>query len=447
MQDIMQDKNEKTYCLINYGCQMNESDTEHYAGQLQELGYAPNPDFHTADIIIVNTCCVRESAEKKIAGKIGELKAEKKRNPECVICVAGCMAQKDGDKLQKKHPQVDLLLGTAYVNDFKQLLLDYLADRKGIAYTDLTIHQSEFEGHRVRQSSFAAWIPIMYGCNNFCTYCIVPYVRGRERSRSMENIVEEIEAAVKEGYKEFTLLGQNVNSYGKEFGEKDAFAKLLRRVNDIPGVERIHYMTSHPRDMSEEVIKAVAECEHVCENFHVPFQSGSSEILRRMNRGYTKEKYLDLIKLIRQYVPDAAITTDIIVGFPGETEEDFAETMDVVAKVGFTSAFTFIYSKRSGTPAAKMDNQVPLPVKKERLNRLMALQNENSLREHEKLIGKTVEVLAEGPSKQDDVWTGRSRTGVLVLWPVEGKEYAVGQKVNVVIDTAQTWLVKGKALD
>ena len=447
MQDIMQDKNEKTYCLINYGCQMNESDTEHYAGQLEELGYKPVSDYHGADVILVNTCCVRESAEKKIAGKIGELKAEKKRNPECVICVAGCMAQKDGDKLQKKHPQVDLLLGTAYVNDFKQLLLDYLTDRKGITYTDLTIHQSEFEGHRVRQSSFAAWIPIMYGCNNFCTYCIVPYVRGRERSRSMENIVEEIEAAVKEGYKEFTLLGQNVNSYGKEFGEKDAFAKLLRRVNDIPGVERIHYMTSHPRDMSEEVIKAVAECEHVCENFHVPFQSGSSEILRRMNRGYTKEKYLDLIKLIRQYVPDAAITTDIIVGFPGETEEDFAETMDVVAKVGFTSAFTFIYSKRSGTPAAKMDNQVPLPVKKERLNRLMALQNENSLREHEKLIGKTVEVLAEGPSKQADVWTGRSRTGVLVLWPVEGKEYTVGQKVNVVIDTAQTWLVKGKALD
>ena len=438
---------EKTYCLINYGCQMNESDTEHYAGQLEELGYKAVSDYHGADVILVNTCCVRESAEKKIAGKIGELKAEKKRNPECVICVAGCMAQKDGEKLQKKHPQVDLLLGTAYVNDFKQLLLDFLADRKGIAYTDLTIHQSEFEGHRVRQSSFAAWIPIMYGCNNFCTYCIVPYVRGRERSRSIENIVEEIEAAVKEGYKEFTLLGQNVNSYGKDLGDKEAFAKLLRRVNEIPGVERIHYMTSHPRDMSEEVIKAVAECEHVCENFHVPFQAGSSEILRRMNRGYTKEKYLDLIKLIRKYVPDAAITTDIIVGFPGETEEDFAETLDVVEQVGFTSAFTFIYSKRSGTPAAKMDNQVPLPVKKERLNRLMALQNAKSVACHEQLIGKTVEVLAEGPSKQADVWTGRSRTGVLVLWPVEGKAYTVGQKVNVLIDTAQTWLVKGKAVD
>ena len=438
---------EKTYCLINYGCQMNESDTEHYAGQLEELGYKAVSDYHGADVILVNTCCVRESAEKKIAGKIGELKAEKKRNPECVICVAGCMAQKDGEKLQKKHPQVDLLLGTAYVNDFKQLLLDFLADRKGIAYTDLTIHQSEFEGHRVRQSSFAAWIPIMYGCNNFCTYCIVPYVRGRERSRSIENIVEEIEAAVKEGYKEFTLLGQNVNSYGKDLGDKEAFAKLLRRVNEIPGVERIHYMTSHPRDMSEEVIKAVAECEHVCENFHVPFQAGSSEILRRMNRGYTKEKYLELIKLIRKYVPDAAITTDIIVGFPGETEEDFAETLDVVEQVGFTSAFTFIYSRRSGTPAAKMDNQVPLPVKKERLNRLMALQNAKSVACHEQLIGKTVEVLAEGPSKQADVWTGRSRTGVLVLWPVEGKAYTVGQKVNVLIDTAQTWLVKGKAVD
>lgn len=438
---------EKTYCLINYGCQMNESDTEHYAGQLEELGYKSVKDYHGADVILVNTCCVRESAEKKIAGKIGELKAEKKRNPQNVICVAGCMAQKDGEKLQKKHPQVDLLLGTAYVNDFKQLLLDYLADRKGMTYTDLTIHQSEFEGHRVRQSKFAAWIPIMYGCNNFCTYCIVPYVRGRERSRSVENIVAEVEAAVKEGYKEFTLLGQNVNSYGKDFGEKDAFAKLLRRVNDIPGVERLHYMTSHPRDMSEEVIKAVAECEHICESFHVPFQSGSSEILRRMNRGYTKEKYLNLIKLIRQYVPDASITTDIIVGFPGETEEDFAETLDVVRQVGFTSAFTFIYSKRSGTPAAKMENQVPLAVKKERLNRLMALQNENSLRCHERLIGKMVEVLADGPSKQADIWCGRSRTGVLVLWPVENKQYEIGQKVNVLIDTAQTWLVKGTAVE
>ncbi len=438
---------EKTYCLINYGCQMNQSDTEHFAGQLEEMGYKANADFHTADIIIVNTCCVRESAEKKIAGKIGELKAVKTKNPDVIICVAGCMAQKDGEKLLKKHPQVDLLLGTAYVNDFKELLHNYLENRKKRFYTDLTIHQSEFEGHMVRQSPFSAWIPIMYGCNNFCTYCIVPYVRGRERSRSAENIIAEVEAAVKDGYKEFTLLGQNVNSYGKDFGEKEAFANLLRRVAAIPGVERLHYMTSHPRDMSEEVIKAVAECDNICENFHVPFQSGSSEILRRMNRGYTKEKYLDLIKLIRKYVPDAAITTDIIVGFPGETEEDFNETLDVVKQVGFTSAFTFIYSKRSGTPAAKMENQVPLAVKKERLNRLMAVQNEISVRCHEQLIGQTVKVLAEGPSKQADVWNGRTATGVLVLWPIEDKHYEVGQMVNVKIDTAQTWLVKGKAVD
>lgn len=437
---------QKTYYIFNYGCQMNASDTEHYAGQLEELGYIPAEDFHTADVIIVNTCCVRESAEKKIAGKIGELKNVKTKNPEVVICVAGCMAQKDGEKLLKKHPQVDLLLGTAYVNDFKNILTDYLADRKGALYTDLTIHQSEFEGKMVRQSPFSAWIPIMYGCNNFCTYCIVPYVRGRERSRAIENIVAEIEQAVKEGYKEFTLLGQNVNSYGKDFGEKDAFAKLLRRVNEIDGVERVRYMTSHPRDMNEEVIKAVAECEHVCENFHVPFQAGSDEILRKMNRGYTREKYLELIKMIRSYVPDAAITTDIIVGFPGETEQDFEDTLALVQEVGFDAAFTFIYSKRSGTPAAKMEGQVPLDVKKDRLNRLMEVQNLSSLHRNEEMLGKVVEVLAEGPSRNPAVWTGRTRTNKIVLWPVEGKVYQPGDKVMVKVDTAQTWLVKGKAV-
>ena len=437
----------KTYSLINYGCQMNESDTEHYAGQLVELGYELAEDFHTADVIIVNTCCIRESAEKKIAGKIGELKAVKTKNPDVVICVAGCMAQKDGEKLLKKHPQVDLLLGTSYVNDFKKLLTDFLAKRKKKIYTSLEIRDAEFEGHRIRQSPFHAWIPIMYGCNNFCTYCIVPYVRGRERSRSIENIVLEIEEAVKEGYKEFTLLGQNVNSYGKDLGDREAFAKLLRRCNEIPGVERIHYMTSHPRDMNEAVIKAVAECDHVCENFHLPFQAGSTEILRRMNRGYSKEKYLELIDLVRKYVPNAVITTDIIVGFPGETEEDFLETLDVVKKVGFGSAYTFIYSKRSGTPAARMENQVPHEIKKDRLNRLMAVQNEISLANHQKMLGEVVEVLADGPSKNPGIWSGRTRTGILVLWPEENKTYAIGQKLLVKIDTAQTWLVKGKAID
>lgn len=439
-------ENTMEYYIFNYGCQMNASDTEHYAGQLEEMGYTLAEDFHKADVIIVNTCCVRESAEKKIAGKIGELKNVKAKRPDTVICVAGCMAQKDGEKLLKKHSQVDLLLGTAHVNDFKNILTEYLDEKKGRIYNDLTIRQSEFEGKMVRQSSFSAWIPIMYGCNNFCTYCIVPYVRGRERSREPENIIAEIKQAVQDGYKEFTLLGQNVNSYGKDFGEKEAFAKLLRRVNDIEGVERIRYMTSHPRDMSEEVIKAVAECEHICENFHVPFQAGSNEILRRMNRGYTKEKYLELISAIRRYVPDAAITTDIIVGFPGETEQDFQDTLNLVKEVGFDAAFTFIYSKRSGTPAAKMEDQVPLEIKKQRLNQLMEVQNASSLKCNEKLVGKVVEVLAEGPSKDAKVWTGRSRTGKLVLWKIEDKTYTVGEKVSVKIETAQTWLVKGKAV-
>lgn len=431
-----------------FGCQQNEADTERIRGMLHEMGYEMTDSTEEADFILFNTCAVREHAEDRAFGNIGALSHLKKKRPDVVIALCGCMAQqeKNVEKIKKSYPQVNLLFGTHALWRFPSLLYRVLTDRKRVF--DIGGEDDIAEGLPVLRAKGAkAWLSIMYGCNNFCTYCIVPYVRGRERSRSIDNIVAEIEAAVKEGYKEFTLLGQNVNSYGKDFGDKDAFAKLLRRVDIIPGVERLHYMTSHPRDMSEEVIKAVAECEHICENFHLPFQAGSSEILRRMNRGYTKEKYLELVKMVREYVPDATITTDIIVGFPGETEEDFEETLDVVRQVGFTSAYTFIYSKRSGTPAAKMENQVPLAVKKERLNRLMALQNENSLKCHEKLVGQTVEVLAEGPSKQKTVWNGRTRTGVLVLWPIEDKQYEVGQKVNVLIEAAQTWLVKGKAVD
>lgn len=438
----------KTYAILNYGCQMNESDAEHYAGQLQELGYKAAEDFHDADVVVVNTCCVRESAEKRILGKIGELKGVKANHPWQIVCVAGCMAQKDGEKLIKKHPQIDLLIGTAHVNGFKEILSEYLSEKGERVYNSLEVKESEFEGERIRQSGFSAWIPIMYGCNNFCTYCIVPYVRGRERSRSIENIVDEVRQAVAKGYKEFTLLGQNVNSYGKDFGVKDQFAKLLRRVNEIPGVERIRYMTSHPRDMHEDVIKAVAECEHICENFHIPFQSGSNKILKAMNRGYTREKYLELVAMIRRYVPEAAITTDIIVGFPGETEADFNDTLNLVKEVGFDAAFTFIYSKRSGTPAAAMEEQVPLDIKKARLNLLMEAQNISSLQRNEALVGKTLEVLAEGPSNNNNkVWSGRTRTNKLVLWPVEGRDFELGDKVQVQIETAQTWLLKGKAVE
>ena len=376
------------------------------------------------------------------------MKGVKANHPGQIVCVAGCMAQKDGEKLIKKHPQIDLLIGTAHVNGFKEILAEYLSEKGERVYNSLEVKESEFEGERIRQSGFSAWIPIMYGCNNFCTYCIVPYVRGRERSRSIENIVDEVRQAVAKGYKEFTLLGQNVNSYGKDFAVKDQFAKLLRRVNEIPGVERIRYMTSHPRDMHEDVIKAVAECEHICENFHIPFQSGSNKILKAMNRGYTREKYLELVAMIRRYVPEAAITTDIIVGFPGETEADFSDTLNLVKEVGFDAAFTFIYSKRSGTPAAAMEEQVPLEIKKARLNLLMEAQNISSLQRNEAMVGKTLEVLAEGPSNNNNkVWSGRTRTNKLVLWPVEGRDFELGDKVQVQIETAQTWLLKGKAVE
>lgn len=459
----------KFYHVLNYGCQMNESDAEHYAGQLRELDYTYTEDVRQADVVVVNTCCIRESAELKILGKIGELKHVKAQHPGQIICVTGCMAQKDGEALIKKYPQIDLLLGTSYVNSFKDVIRDYLeGHRKGV-YTSLEVQSSEFEGQRVRESGFSAWVPIMYGCNNFCTYCIVPYVRGRERSRSIANILEEVRAAVAEGYTEITLLGQNVDSYGKDFLRnheeekltsvtaaaglisdealrKEPFAALLRAVDQVPGVERIHFMSSHPRDMTEEVIKAVAEGTHLCEHFHVALQSGSDRILKAMNRGYTGERFLELIQMIRKYVPKASITTDIIVGFPGETEEDFAATCKLVEEAKFDSAFTFIYSKRSGTPAARMANQVPEDVKHARLEALMQVQNNRSLCINRRLEGETLEVMAEGPTEKDpDTWSGRTRTGKLVLWPQqEAAEIRPGQLVQIKIESGQTWLLKGR---
>lgn len=438
----------KTYTILNYGCQMNESDSEHYAGQLSDLGYHYTEDFHEADVILINTCCVRESAEKKILGKIGEMKAVKAKDPHKVLCVTGCMAQKDGEDFLKTYPQVDLLIGTAHVNNFKVILQEYLAEknRKAGIYNDLTIMPQEFEGHFVRKSEYAAWVPIMYGCNNFCTYCIVPYVRGRERSRSAEAICEEIRKAVALGYREFTLLGQNVNSYGKDRGEANAFAQLLRQVDRIPGVERVRYMTSHPRDMSEELIKAVAESRHVCKHFHIPVQSGSTRIMQAMNRGYTRESYLELVRRIRSYVPNAVLTTDIIVGFPGETEEDFAQTMSLFDEVRYDAAYTFIYSKRSGTPAAAMEDQVPEAVKKDRLNRLMDLQNKHSLKHNQELVGKTLPIMVEGLSHNNkQMWSGRTDGNKLVLWPVGDRIFNPGDVVPVTIEKAQTWLLKGRA--
>ena len=436
----------KTYAIINYGCQMNESDSEHYAGQLLDLGYEASADYEHADVVVINTCCVRENAEKKILGKIGEMKRLKRENPDMVLCVAGCMAQEWGKDLQKKYPQVDLVLGTAHVNNFSSILQNHLAGhgRAESVYDDLTIMPQEFEGSFVRKSSFAAWVPIMYGCNNFCTYCIVPYVRGRERSRSAEAICHEIEKAVALGYKEFTLLGQNVNSYGKDRGEEEGFSKLLELVDAIPGVERIRYMTSHPRDMSEAVVRTIAESQHICKNLHIPVQSGSSRIMKAMNRGYDRERYLKLVETIRRCVPDAVITTDLIVGFPGETEKDFEETLDLLRTVEYDDAFTFIYSPRKGTPAAGFGAQVPDAVKHERLDRLMALQNEICLKRNKRLVGRTLAVMVEGPSKSNPAMlSGRTDGNDLVLWP-KIRDHAPGDLVNVKMERAQTWLIRGK---
>ena len=356
------------------------------------------------------------------------------------------MAQEWGKDLQKKYPQVDLVLGTAHVNNFSSILQNHLAGhgRAESVYDDLAIMPQEFEGSFVRKSSFAAWVPIMYGCNNFCTYCIVPYVRGRERSRSAEAICHEIEKAVALGYKEFTLLGQNVNSYGKDRGEEEGFSKLLELVDAIPGVERIRYMTSHPRDMSEAVVRTIAESQHICKNFHIPVQSGSSRIMKAMNRGYDRERYLKLVETIRRCVPDAVITTDLIVGFPGETEKDFEETLDLLRTVEYDDAFTFIYSPRKGTPAAGFGAQVPDAVKHERLDRLMALQNEICLKRNKRLVGRTLAVMVEGPSKSNPAMlSGRTDGNDLVLWP-KIRDHAPGDLVNVKMERAQTWLIRGK---
>ena len=436
----------KTYTILNYGCQMNESDAEHFAGQLKDLGYEETVSYHDADVIVINTCCVRESAEKKILGKIGELKHVKAEHPGQIICVAGCMAQKDGGKLLKKYPQIDLLVGTGQVNNFKAIFADHLAAKGQKIYDGIVCGESEFEGEAVRRSSFSAWIPIMYGCNNFCTYCIVPYVRGRERSRGIAAVKTEIANEANRGFKEFTLLGQNVNSYGKDLGEKNAFARLLKECSEIKGVERIRFMTSHPRDMNEEIVRTVAEHDSICKHFHLPAQSGSNRILKAMNRGYTREKYLELIASIRKCCPEASVTTDIIVGFPGETEEDFEETLALLSEVGYDAAYTFIYSKRSGTPAAVLGEQVPIEIKKARLQRLMEVQNNSSLARNRKLVGKTLTVLAEGPSQnKSDVWSGRTDSNKLVLWPAADHNYTAGELVSVRIDSAQTWLLKGTA--
>ncbi|UZD43816.1 tRNA (N6-isopentenyl adenosine(37)-C2)-methylthiotransferase MiaB [Selenomonas sputigena] len=427
-----------------YGCQMNISDAERMEGQLATLGYERTEDMARADLILLNTCCVRETAEDKVYGKIGEIKHIKRMNPALIFGITGCMAQKEGEALIRRAPHIDFVLGTNKVHELKATVRRLESARRGPVVDVLLGDAPLPENVPIeRTGRLSAWVPIMYGCNNFCTYCIVPYVRGREHSRRPEDVVREVEEAAAQGFKEITLLGQNVNSYGKDH-KLASFAELLLMVDAVKGVERVRYMTSHPKDLSDAVIDAVRQGRHICPHFHLPVQHGSDRILRAMNRVYRKDAYRSLVERIRAAVPDASLTTDLIVGFPGETEEDFGELLDFLREIRYDAAYTFLYSKRSGTPAATMEAQVEDSVKKERLHRLMEVQNEISLEKNAALKGTVQEVLAEGPSRTDeDVWTGRTGTNKIVLWRKKGQE-TEGDIVRVRITQPQTWVLKGE---
>ncbi len=427
-----------------YGCQMNFSDAERMEGQLAMLGYERTEDMARADLILLNTCCVRETAEDKVYGKIGEIKHIKRMNPALIFGITGCMAQKEGEALIRRAPHIDFVLGTNKVHELKATVRRLESARRGPVVDVLLGDAPLPENVPIeRTGRLSAWVPIMYGCNNFCTYCIVPYVRGREHSRRPEDVVREVEEAAAQGFKEITLLGQNVNSYGKDH-KLASFAELLLMVDAVKGVERVRYMTSHPKDLSDAVIDAVRQGRHICPHFHLPVQHGSDRILQAMNRVYRKDAYRSLVERIRAAVPDASLTTDLIVGFPGETEEDFEELLDFLREIRYDAAYTFLYSKRSGTPAATMEAQVEDSVKKERLHRLMEVQNEISLEKNAALKGTVQEVLAEGTSRTDeDVWTGRTGTNKIVLWRKKGHE-TEGDIVRVRITQPQTWVLKGE---
>lgn len=435
----------KKFFIQTFGCQMNEHDSEVMAGLLEERFYIPTKEIKEADFILLNTCCIREKAESKVLSMLGSLKKLKAKKPDLIVGVCGCMIQQKNivPKILHAAPFVNLMFGTNNMDKLPEYLERIERDGQPVyeiieedASADLKLPAS-------REYPFKAFVNIMYGCNNFCTYCIVPYVRGRERSRKKEDIVEEVRALVADGVVEIMLLGQNVDSYGNDFDEPVSFASLLEEIDAIDGIERIRFMTSHPKDFSLALIDVIKNSKHICHSLHLPVQSGSYDVLRRMNRKYTRERYLEIVQAMREAIPDVAITTDIIVGFPGETEEDFQETVDLVETVGFDNAFSFIYSKRPGTAAAKFEDQIPLDVKKERLQRLNDTLSKWSLYHNKKYEGQTVKVLVEGLSENNDnMLSGRTDTAKTVIF--EGDSSLIGTFVNVTITTAQTWVLKGQ---
>lgn len=431
-----------------YGCQQNENDTERIRGMLKEAGFGFTENPNDADVIIYNTCAVRENAEQKVFGRLGILKHMKEQRPGVVIGLCGCMVQQPHitEKIRKIHPQVNLIFGTHELYRMPELLHTAMHRKKAVVsieQSDGAIAEDIPVLHAEEQK---AWISVMYGCNNFCTYCIVPYVRGRERSREPEAVLDEVKRLVEKGCTEISLLGQNVNSYGKDLDREIDFADLMRMVNDIPGVKRIRFMTSHPKDLSDKLIYAIRDCDKVCKQLHLPFQAGSDRVLKEMNRRYTKEQYLEKIKKVKREIPEISLSTDVIVGFPTETAEDFQETLDVIKKVEFDNIFSFIYSRREGTPAAKLDFVLSDEEIHKNFDELLRVQNEISKRKNDAYVGRIEEVLVDGVSKTDkNMLSGRCSSSKIVNFA--GDESLVGKYINVRITESRTWSLNGEVVD
>lgn len=447
MNSIIDFKNKK-YCVVTYGCQMNLHESEKISGILSGMGMSAVNEPENADVVVFNTCCIRDTAERRALGNIGKMKELKKKNKNLLIVVTGCMTQQNGfaENMKERYQYVDVILGTHNISDLENQIRIRLEKKKRVAAVLDTDGYIDDETTPVTRTSFPnAWVNINYGCNNFCTYCIVPYVRGRERSRDMKSIISECEKLINDGYKEITLLGQNVNSYGNDVPDENVnFANLLREVAKIDGKFRIRFMTSHPKDLTEDVVKAIRDNDKICNNIHLPIQAGSNSVLKNMNRRYTREHYLGLIDMIRRYLPDCGITTDIMVGFPYETEEDFLDTMDIVEKVRFSTAFTFIYSVRKGTKAAEMP-QIPYEIKQNRIKRLIARQNEITEEISKDYVGNVYEILVEGmQEKKNGYVVGRTESGRLVS--AKGDESMIGEFKNVKISAVKNAQLLGEIL-
>ena len=428
-----------------YGCQQNENDTERIRGMLEEAGFDFTEDDNKADVVIYNTCAVRENAEQKVFGRLGILKHIKESRPEMIIGVCGCMVQQEHitEKIKRVHEHVDLVFGTHALYKMPKLLFEAMHSKGTVIDIEDSDGMIAEDIPMKRDDVSKAWVSVMYGCNNFCSYCIVPYVRGRERSRTPEAVLNEVKELVSKGCSEISLLGQNVNSYGKDLDMDIDFADLIRMVNDVEGVKRIRFMTSHPKDLSDKLIDAIAECDNVCKQLHLPFQAGSDKILKEMNRKYTKADYLEKIEKVKKAIPNISLSTDVIVGFPTETNEDFEETLDVLRKVEFDNIFSFIYSRQEGTPAAKLDFVLTDEEIHHNFDRLLEVQNEISKRKNEEYVGRIERVLVDGVSKNDEnTLSGRCDSSKIVNF--KGDKSLIGKYINVKITQAHTWSLNGE---